>query len=113
MSFDLTNIRGHEPLFDYPWRSEIDSLLVWLQNKDAHIQAFCFDLVMSAAYIDATSGLEKAIEQCDGIVEKYNAHVGFINLCSPCYVHKSIWSYQKAAKPQSGALGNWCAWEIK
>ena len=60
---------------------------------------------MSAAYIDATSGVEKSIEQCDGIQKKYNSHVGFINLCSPCYIKKSTWSYQKAVKPQSGAIG--------
>ncbi|MFA5597644.1 MAG: hypothetical protein WDA26_08770 [Pusillimonas sp.] len=105
MSFDLKNIDGREPLLDYPWRPDLDKLLLWLRKKDSHIKAFCFDLIMSAAYIDATSGLEKSIEQCDGIKEKYNAHVGFINLCSPCYINKSQWSYQKAVKPQSGSLG--------
>ena len=105
MSFDIEKLEGREPLIDYPWRPEVDRLLLWLQNKDSHIKAFCFDLVMSAAYVDATSGIEKSIEQCDGITKKYNAHLGFINLCSPCYINKSIWSYQKAVKPQSGALG--------
>lgn len=60
---------------------------------------------MSAAYIDATSGIEKSIERCDGLNQTYNAHLGFINLCSPCYINNQKWSYQKAVKPQSGALG--------
>lgn len=105
MSFDIEKLEGREPLHDYPWRLEIDKLLLWLQDKDSPIKACCFDLVMSAAYLDATSGIEKSIQQCDGITQKYNAHVGFINLCSPCYLNKSIWSYQKAVKPQSGVLG--------
>lgn len=105
MSFDIEKLEGREPLIDYPWRPEVDRLLLWLQNKDSHVKAFCFDLVMSAAYIDATSGIEKSIEQCDGIPKNYNTHIGFINLCSPCYINKSLWIYQKAVKPQSGALG--------
>lgn len=105
MTFEIENITGREPLADYPWRSEVDRLLNWLIDKDSHIQAFCFDLIMSAAYIDASSGVEKSIEQCNGINEKYNAHIGFINLCSPCFTNKEIWAYQKAVKPQSGALG--------
>lgn len=105
MTIEIENITGREPLADYPWRSEVDRLLNWLIDKDSHIQAFCFDLIMSAAYIDASSGVEKSIEQCNGINEKYNAHIGFINLCSPCFTNKEIWAYQKAVKPQSGALG--------
>lgn len=105
MAFDPNNINGREPLADYPWRVEIDRLLAWLKDKDSHIQAFCFDLIMSSAYIDATSGLEKYIEGCNNSPSKYNAHLGFINLCSPCYSSAEKWSYQKAVKPQSGALG--------
>lgn len=105
MTFEIENITGREPLADYPWISEVDRLLNWLIDKDSHIQAFCFDLIMSAAYIDASSGVEKSIEQCNGINEKYNAHIGFINLCSPCFTNNEIWAYQKAVKPQSGALG--------
>ncbi len=105
MTIEIENITGREPLADYPWRTEVDRLLNWLIDKDSHIQAFCFDLIMSAAYIDASSGVEKSIEQCNGINEKYNAHIGFINLCSPCFTNKEIWAYQKAVKPQSGALG--------
>jgi hypothetical protein len=105
MKFEINNISGREPLIDYPWRTELDRLLTWLLDKDSHIHAFCFDLVMSSAYLDATAGIEKSIEQCDGINESYNAHLGFINLCSPCYINNGTWSYQKAVKPQSGALG--------
>ena len=105
MAFDLDNINGHEPLIEYPWQSEVDRLLSWLIDRDSHTQAFCFDLVMSAAYIDATSGLERNIEACNNTPGDYNAHLGFINLCSPCYTNNNKWSYQKAAKPQSGALG--------
>lgn len=105
MTFNINDITGREPLADYPWRTEVDKLLDWLLDKDSHIQAFCFDLIMSSAYIEATSGIEKAIEQCSSINGQYNAHLGFINLCSPCYINNERWSYQKAVKPQSGALG--------
>lgn len=105
MTFKVDSIAGREPLVDYPWRSEIDRLLNWLFDKDSHVQAFCFDLIMSSAYIDATSGIEKSIEQCNSINGKYNSHIGFINLCSPCYINDDKWTYQKAVKPQSGALG--------
>lgn len=101
----IDNIIGRQPLAEYPWRSEVDRLLNWLQDKDSKVQAFCFDLIMSSAYIDATSGIEKSIEQCDSIKEDYNSHLGFINLCSPCYINCDKWAYQKAVKPQSGALG--------
>lgn len=105
MLFSLENIQGREPLADYPWRHEIDRLLHWSKGRGTSLQAFCFDLVMSAAYMDAASGVEKSIEQCNNISDKYNAHLGFINLCAPCHVHQSVWQYQKAIKPQSGALG--------
>jgi len=105
MVFNVNSIKGREPLAEYPWRDELDRLLDWLLDKDSHIKAFCFDVMMSAAYIDATSGIEKSIEECGSIEQQFNAHLGFINLCSPCYTAKNIWSYQKAVKPQSGALG--------
>jgi len=105
MAFNIDKITGREPLIDYPWRNEVDRLLSWLLDKDSHIQSFCFDIVMSAAYIDAASGLEKNIESCSASPNDYNAHLGFINLCSPCYSRKNKWSHQKAIKPQSGALG--------
>lgn len=105
MAFDIDSVNGREPLADYPWRTEVDRLLEWLEEKDSHIQAFCFDLIMSCSYIEATSGLEKHIEECGNSPSNYNAHLGFINLCSPCYSSAEKWSYQKAVKPQSGALG--------
>ncbi len=105
MTFEVSNIAGKEALIDYPWQSKVDGLLNWLIDKDSDMQAFCFDLIMSASYIDAAAGIEKSMEQCDAISEKYNAHVGFINLCAPCYINNETWSYQKAVKPLSGALG--------
>ncbi len=60
MIFNIEDIKGREPLVDYPWRGEVDRLLTWLIGKDAHIQSFCFDLIMSASFIDATSGIEKS-----------------------------------------------------
>jgi hypothetical protein len=105
MKFDINSLNGREPLIEYPWQNEIDRLLSWLLKKDSYIQAFCFDIIMSAAYIDATSGLERNIESCSNCPSGYNTHLGFINLCSPCYSNTSKWSHQKAVKPQSGALG--------
>ena len=105
MRLEGSAVTGREPLLDYPWRDELDRLLKWLLYKDSHIKAFCFDVIMSAAYIDATSGIERSIEQCQSIQSDFNSHLGFINLCSPCYVSNDIWAYQKAVKPQSGALG--------
>jgi hypothetical protein len=105
MTFDINSINGHEPLINYPWRTEIDILLSWLKEQDSSRRGFCFDLIMSATYLDATSGLEKNIEACSNTPADYNAHLGFINLCSPCYSICGKWSYQKAAKPQSGVLG--------
>jgi hypothetical protein len=105
MTLDLDCSTGREPLIEYPWYQEIDLLLEWLSDKEAHYKSFCFDLVMSLAYIDATSGLEKYIEFCNNCPDQFNAHLGFINLCSPCYERLEKWSYQKAAKPQSGVLG--------
>ncbi len=93
MTFDVSSITGREPLTEYPWRSEVDRLLDWLLDKDSHIKAFCFDVMMSAAYIDATSGLEKSIEECRNIDHDFNAHLGFINLCSPCYTSNNIFPF--------------------
>jgi hypothetical protein len=105
MVFDITKLKGREPLQEYPWRNELDRLFEWLSTQENHVTALCFDLIMSAAYIDASSGIEKNIEQCDNTPSPFNAHIGFINLCSPCYINAATWSYQKAVKPQSGALG--------
>lgn len=101
----LSDFNGKIPLIDYPWHEEVDRLAEWAKNKDNHVKAFCFDLIMSLAYVDATSGLEKYIEACPNTPQGYNSHIGFINLCSPCYEKGNNWVFQKAAKPQSGALG--------
>ena len=95
---------GHCPLIEYPWAGEIDRLLDSSIGSNPAYRAFLFDAVVSLAYIDATAGLEKSVERCDNVLDGYNAHLGFINLCSPCY-EKGSWQYQKAAKPESGALG--------
>ena len=95
---------GHLPLIEYPWACEIDRLLNSIKTNELSFRAFLFDVVMSMAYIDAAAGLEKSIEHCDNVIGDYNAHIGFINLCSPCYENGS-WQYQTAVKPQSGALG--------
>ena len=102
---DINKIKGREPLIEYPWQSEVDRLLKWLIGKDDSMKAFCFDIIMSAAYIDATAGLEENIEFCPSTNHNYNAHLGFINLCSPCFEVNQEWIYQKAVKPQSGVLG--------
>lgn len=99
------SVSDKQPLSEYLWQDDVDRLLVWLQDKDPHYKAFCFDIVMSAAFIEATSGIETSIEQCTSVSTEFNAHLGFINLCSPCYVENDVWSYQKAVKPQSGVLG--------
>lgn len=93
-----------EPLTDYPWYQEVDRLLEWINNEKTPNRAFCFDLVMSTAYLDAAQSLENAMEQCNSLNNGYNAHLGFINLCSPCYTFEK-WQYQKALKPKSGLLG--------
>jgi len=96
---------GHDPLVEYPWCTQIDKLLNWAKNQDTNTKCFIFDLVMSLAFVDATSGLEKYLEFCPNSPPPFNHHLGFVNLCSPCFESKNIWVYQKAAKPQSGALG--------
>ncbi|MDP2901800.1 MAG: hypothetical protein Q8N96_01630 [Methylovulum sp.] len=95
---------GHLPLIEYPWANEIDRLLNSIKINEPSFRAFLFDVVMSMAYIDAAAGLEKSIEHCDNAIDNYNAHIGFINLCSLCYENGS-WQYQRAVKPQPGALG--------
>lgn len=105
MKFAIEDLNGRVPLAEYPWQNEVDKALNWLKNKDRFTRSFCFDVIMSCAYIDATSGIEKNLESCSSIANNYNAHLGFINLCSPCYEIAQTWQYQKAVKPQSGALG--------
>lgn len=105
MNLAIENFKGKPPLSEYPWCSTIEKLLDWASNRNSDTRAFCFDVVMSLAYIDATSGIEAYIESCDNLPAPYNFHIGFINLCSPCYEKAQVWTYQKAAKPQSGAIG--------
>jgi hypothetical protein len=93
------------PLADYTWKDEADKIFKWASRQDANVRAFVFDLMMSLAYVDATSGLERFIEHCPSATKPYDARLGFINLCSQCYESKHQWIYQKAAKPESGALG--------
>jgi hypothetical protein len=97
-------IQGREPLAEYPWRYDVDRLLDSHKGKNQDFRSFLFDCVMSLSYIDATAGLEKSVEYCNKCNPTLNAHISFINLCSPCY-ETGVWQYQKAAKPQSGALG--------
>jgi hypothetical protein len=101
----LAGIKGKVPLSEYPWSGIVETLLEWTAQKDSHIRAFCFDVVMSLAYADSTSGLESYIETCPNLAPPFNAHLGFINLCAPCYEKAEKWVYQKAGKPSSGALG--------
>jgi hypothetical protein len=98
------NIQGHAPLVEYPWCHEIDRILESSIGKNPAYSPFLFDCVMSLTYIDATAGLEKAVEFCHNCGENFNAHIGFTNLCATCY-RNNKWKFQKAAKPQSGALG--------
>ena len=94
-----------EPLADYPWKDELEFLVRWSKTKSNQHKAFMFDLTMSLAYVDATRGVEGEFEYCNSCPGEYNGHLGFINLCSPCYELSGRWQYQKAAKPSSGALG--------
>ena len=93
------------PLKEYPWHDDAVRIIKWTKNKSPEYRAFIFDICMSLAFIDSTSGIEKYVETCPSCPDGYNAHLGFINLCSPCYEKNDTWTYQKAAKPQSGALG--------
>jgi hypothetical protein len=101
----MSNYNIKEPLVDYPWKNEAERIINWVKNKPSEYRAFIFDVCMSLSYIDSTSGLERHLEACPSCPNGFNAHLGFINLCSPCFEKNNIWQYQKAAKPQSGALG--------
>tara|TARA_R110002051_G_scaffold185303_3_gene254779 strand:- start:17741 stop:18844 length:1104 start_codon:yes stop_codon:yes gene_type:complete len=94
-----------EPLVDYPWKMEAIRILKWLKEQPKEYRSFVFDLCMSLAYIDSTSGLERHLQSCPSCPSGFDSHIGFINLCSPCYEKNGTWQYQKATKPQSGALG--------
>lgn len=104
-NMSIGDYNGKIPLLDYPWHNEIDRLAKWALGKDNHTRAFCFDFAMSLAYIDATSGIEKYIETCTNAPSTFNSHLGFISLCALCYESKGLWTFQEAAKPQSGTIG--------
>lgn len=99
------SITTHSPLEDYPWKSEIPRLVRWAASQEENVAAFCYDLVMSMAYIDALPDFNRYLEACPNIPGDYNCHLGFINLCSPCLENSNKWIYQKAAKPMSAVLG--------
>lgn len=96
---------GTEPLISYPWKSLADDLILWAKEKDSVHRAFAFDLLMSLAYVDTVSNLQKYFVHYPQLAAPYNIHLGFINLCAPLYIQNDAWYYQKAAKPQSGAIG--------
>lgn len=73
------------PLREYPWHDDVESIIKWVKDKPREYRAFIFDICMSLAFIDSTSGLEKHVETCPSCPNDYNAHLGFINLCSPCF----------------------------
>jgi len=96
---------GTEPLIAYPWKAHADDLISWAKgNGSAHL-AFAFDFLMSLAYVDTVPNLQKYFVHYDELPEPYCIHLGFINLCTPLYIQNNAWHYQKAAKPQSGAIG--------
>ena len=96
---------GTEPLCSYPWKDQADSLIRWAKDKDSSHRAFAFDFLMSLAYVDTVPHLQKHFSRYERLPEPYCIHLGFINLCAPMYIQHNAWHYQKAAKPQSGAIG--------
>ena len=99
------NYNLKRPLSGYPWREDVVKIASWSKKKTIDHRAFAFDVCMSLAYIDSSAGIERHVQFCPSCPQPYDAHVGFINLCSPCYEGAGTWRYQKAAKPQSGVLG--------
>jgi len=97
--------QGNEPLINYPWKTLANRLILWSKNKSESHRAFTFDLLMSLAYADTIPNLQNNFKAYVGLPEPYNIHFGFINLCVPLYLSHNSWHYQKAAKPQSGAIG--------
>lgn len=92
-------------LQDYAWHIEMERLFAWLQTQSSDMHSFIFDVMMSLAYVETTSNVADILETCPNTLEPYNAQIGFINLCSSCYINQNQWKFQKAAKPSSGALG--------
>lgn len=96
---------GNLPLSAYPWKKEAEKLILWAKEKSPTHRAFVFDILMSLAYVDTIPNIQKNIQRHQNLHDGYNAHLGFINLCVPCLLNSNEWRYQKAAKPQSGAIG--------
>lgn len=96
---------GTKPLIAYPWKTHADDLIRWAKGKGSAHRAFAFDFLMSLAYVDTVSNLQKYFVLYDELPAPYCIHLGFINLCVPLCIQNDAWHYQKAAKPQSGAIG--------
>ena len=65
--YHLKNMKEYnikEPLVDYPWKMEAIRILKWLKEQPKEYRSFVFDLCMSLAYIDSTSGLERHLQSC-------------------------------------------------
>lgn len=97
--------KPRKALDNYPWHTELDTLFTWLKTQSSDMQCFVFDVMMSLAYIETTTNIVDVLETCPNTPAPYNAQIGFINLCAPCYTQASKWKFQKAGKPSSGALG--------
>ncbi|MDH4035179.1 MAG: hypothetical protein OEV80_15415, partial [candidate division Zixibacteria bacterium] len=93
------------PLMAYPWKPHADRLILWAKGKSETHCAFAFDFLMSLAYVDTISDIQRHFKVYEGLPAPYSMHFGFINLCAPLFIEKGAWFYQKAAKPQSGAIG--------
>lgn len=93
-----------EPLIGYPWLEFVQEVMDWSASKDPDTRAFIFDVLMSLAYIDSLPGLSSA-EFCTNAPEGFNAHLGFINLCTCCFHFEDRWQYQLGAKPRSAVIG--------
>lgn len=96
---------GHPPLEEYPWCTLADKLILWSKTQGDEHRAFAFDLLVSLAYIDSISHLQRHLSHVSNLPDGHNLHIGFINLCSPLLIEKNQWYYQKAAKPPSGMIG--------
>lgn len=96
---------GKEPLEDFPWRPQADSLIHWCKGKSGAHRAFAFDLLMSLAYVDSIQDIQSSFQHYEDLPTPYAYHLGFINLCSPSLVNSGAWHFQKAAKPKSGTIG--------
>ncbi|MDC1142325.1 hypothetical protein OAU50_04485 [Planctomycetota bacterium] len=98
--------RGTLALNGIPWRKEVRSILAASVEFNSTQRCLLFDILVSLAYADATSNLTGKVCYCKHAPANFNAHAGFINMCSPCFTAgKRTWQFQKAAKPKSGVIG--------